>query len=96
MTDENIAVAKFSGTWVCPECGRAIYMEEAVEPWDCLECGTEMEPQGQLNMTSNEKLRELVDELRERAEHMARQNVYEYADGLLESADDLEELIENE
>jgi len=81
--------------WFCPECGDEISMQEPCESWPCVECGTEMEPAKDMSeYVRRSDLEALADELNESAEHMASQNVYEWADGLQDAERKLRELLE--
>lgn len=90
--------------YICPNCGDTVKMQEEVELWDCAICDTEMRLRKEAGVVPESELRELAEDLRERAEKKMDEvdtespsytgNTGSLCLGLRLAADELEELIE--
>lgn len=57
-----------AGTWICPECGDRVHMSGEVEPWNCVECGVEMQHEYDTEVVHKDELRALIELWRKEAE----------------------------
>ena len=96
MTDST---PKQAGEWMCPNCGDTVDLQEPSKEWDCSYCGETMEPRKKTDVTPNDELRDLIEELEKLSENHKQSDEtwhHGFGCGLGRCVNELERLIDDE